>query len=220
MKEESKLEMTNQEPVTPPEPIPRWRLDYNMVSALAISVISLCALVVSIYQTRLLVRQNELANQTAKAQMWPHLEFAAGGNFDDDLVKEIYLNLSNEGTGPAIIEEFFYTYQGASTDSWWPLYDHLFLSDTSLTPAINFTNRPLLKDEIIQVGEKITTLKLVPVQPEKVQEGMEAIWGETQPEITLCYRSVFGDRWEINGRMGGNYKHEQVERCTEMPSFE
>ncbi|MEM6877317.1 MAG: hypothetical protein AAF544_02065, partial [Bacteroidota bacterium] len=45
------------------------------ITTIAVTIISLCALVVSIYQTKLLAEQQELATKAEKAQLWPNLDF-------------------------------------------------------------------------------------------------------------------------------------------------
>ncbi|MEL7160786.1 MAG: hypothetical protein AAFN92_08510, partial [Bacteroidota bacterium] len=104
-------ERTEDKPVLEERPASR-RPDSNMIIAIALAIISLCALIVSIYQTKILVAQQELAVQAEKAQLWPRVEASFGGVFSGTQYTEVAFTLENVGTGPAIIDEFSLFYKG------------------------------------------------------------------------------------------------------------
>ncbi len=75
-------------PATAP-PKNRWPLDQSLVATLALTIISLCALFVSIYQTRVLSQQQEvmaeqqrIMTESAKAQLWPNASFGRYRAYD------------------------------------------------------------------------------------------------------------------------------------------
>lgn len=74
---------TDNDPSTasPPAKKKSWSADQSLIATLALAVISLCALFVSIYQTRVLSMQQEvmaeqqrIMMESAKAQLWPNIE--------------------------------------------------------------------------------------------------------------------------------------------------
>ena len=109
-------------PLEEAAPAPRWKswtTDHSLIATIALSVISLCALIVSIYQARVLSSQQrameaqqEIMIQNAKAQLWPSLQIGLSVNGLGEQGVELDLELGNSGTGPAIIEGLQVAFRG------------------------------------------------------------------------------------------------------------
>lgn len=200
----------------PPEstPYPRAstgnrQANVNLVIAIALAIISLCALVVSIYQTRILVDQQRLATKAEKAQLWPRIEANFGGFYSGNSYREVYFTIENVGTGPAIIESFELRYQGKVCTSWQQLY--LLLrgdQEGDLMDGISMVNQNPAKD-VLKVGEELTLFRLVPSKPDSILTVMKAFESPESISYSLCYRSVFDDYWSINGPLIENLVAEE-----------
>jgi len=70
----------------------------NKAITFAAIFVSICALFVSIYQTRILSQQKD-------ASVWPYLRF--GHSYGQDY---FYMTVENSGVGPAIIDDMKYIY--------------------------------------------------------------------------------------------------------------
>lgn len=75
------------------------------------TIVSVCALVVSLTQTY-------YQHKYLHAAVWPHLQATAHRNEDKDTTKSsLIIILMNKGVGPAIIESVSYSYKGKKIDS-------------------------------------------------------------------------------------------------------
>ena len=70
----------------------------NKAITFAAIFVSICALFVSIYQTRILSQQKD-------ASVWPYVRY--GPSYGENY---FYVTVSNDGVGPAIIDEMKYIY--------------------------------------------------------------------------------------------------------------
>ena len=176
----------------------RWRnIDRTLLSTVALAIISLCALFVSIYQTRVLALQQQIMTKSAKAQAWPNIEVSSINNGSINVLK---FAIANTGTGPAIIENVSVRYDGANLRSWWDLWHLNILPDTipqSLGTISTISNR------VIQAGEQYDFLVIDNNRPllEYIYKDMRAGKG---PIVTVCYKSVFDDHWLLKTRIGAS----------------
>ncbi|MEO0732135.1 MAG: hypothetical protein AAFZ52_04835 [Bacteroidota bacterium] len=176
---------------------PRHRPDANVVIAIALAIISLCALIVSIYQTKILVAQQELAVKAEKAQLWPRVEANFGGFFMQGQYTRVYFTLENVGTGPAIIEDFSLRYQGQDCISWIDLY-HRMVGEEKPLGDVTFVNL-FPTDAVLQAGEELTIFRIEPNAPDTLLPVLQQFGQEGLIDVAFCYRSVFGDRWSVRG---------------------
>ncbi|MEM8582672.1 MAG: hypothetical protein AAGF87_00315 [Bacteroidota bacterium] len=177
---------------------------FQAITAIAVTIISLCALVVSIYQTKLLSEQQALSTKAEKAQLWPYLNITAQMSVGVNGYKSLALVAVNEGVGPAIIDEFSILFEGENIGLWINALEMAFgeekASDLEAELALT-TNNPLMKGQVIRAGEQIKLFSVEPLEPGGFAEGFELFTGDRQPTFKVVYRSVFDDKWQIESRM-------------------
>ncbi|WP_461104092.1 hypothetical protein [Spirosoma koreense] len=81
---------------------PRQRINLELLLGISATFLSLAALIVSIFQTK-------IAREQQQASVWPYLQ--AGGSHEED---DFTLTVVNNGVGPALIKKVGYTYKGVS----------------------------------------------------------------------------------------------------------
>ena len=193
-------ETTEQPPVdnsAAPPPQNRWPLDQSLVATIALTVISLCALFVSIYQTRVLSQQQEvmaeqqrIMTESAKAQLWPNVEIGRNRGYEDGVtISMLDFTIANTGTGPAIIEGATVQYEGKYAKNWEGLFKLMNLPDTVST----LKNDAPISSGVLPTGEFRTILGLSANQP--LMEYVGRVVDNESFTITICYRSVFNDYW-------------------------
>ena len=99
-------------PVLPAAP-PRRRINPEMWTAASAVVIGVCALLVSIYQARLMHEQQELMQQEQRATVWPYLDL--GTSYSGDALR---LMVFNNGVGPARVQGVSASFEGRPLASW------------------------------------------------------------------------------------------------------
>jgi len=87
--------------------------DPQTIIAIGVTVISLCALFLSLMQTRIMQQEQKLQQEYYRTSVWPRLQLAMtkGHNPKDGSIARLSLNLSNNGVGPAIITDVKVTYK-------------------------------------------------------------------------------------------------------------
>lgn len=182
--------------------------DYYLVSTVSLAVISLCALIVSIYQTNVLSGQQEVMNEqqvimrsqqelmqtNAKAQLWPRLRVGFDQSYEGTELKNLEFIIFNEGTGPALVEYIAIGYNGAYATSWYNLWNAANIPD--FIPR-TITNQ-LINNRVIQAGERYTFLSLSE-NPALMEVVLSDIKSGQGLEMILCYQSVFDEHWLIEG---------------------
>ncbi len=202
-------EETNDQPgidnTTTAAPKNRWPLDQSLVATVALTVISLCALFVSIYQTRVLSQQQEvmaeqqrIMTESAKAQLWPNVGVGRSRSYDREgmNLESLEFTIGNAGTGPAIIESASVQYEGKYARSWGELFRLTDYPDTLSTVR----DDALISRRVIPANEASTFLGLSQNQP--LMEHMNRIIDNEGFTITICYRSVFNDYWLREQKFG------------------
>ena len=199
---------------------PTWTTDHSLIATLTLAVISLCALVVSIYQTRVLSGQQQVMEaqqtimiETAKAQLWPNLAMGLHVEQSYGRVTSLTLNLSNLGTGPAILEDIRVFYDGEAMRDFDHLWQTIGRPDT-MRVSLGWST---ISNRTIQPGEEIAFLRF----NESIGLAnlfMEAVNDGRSPTFYLCYRSVFGDHFQLEVKYddGGFDVAREVDDC-ELP---
>ena len=180
------------------------RIDHVLLSTVALTVISLCALFVSIYQTRVLSLQQEvMAEQqhimleTAKAQLWPNVEVGKNRGYKDGKIDLLEFTIANTGTGPAVIENVTVQYQEQYARSWGELFDLIRLPDSIPRTSDNAS----INGRVLQSGHFSTFLSMSNY-PALMEYMNQVVTKDEGIIITICYRSVFHDYWEIETKYG------------------
>ena len=149
---------------------------FSMIAML----VSIIALLVSIYEARILNAQNE-------ASVWPYIDKSMSIVTDTSTVS-IQLTIQNKGVGPAIINSS----QISINDTVYTEYDKALdavIRQFSVEELRNLVFTPSL-NSVISPGEEQTLFVL------ELKAPQEGIWSFL-PRLDLCYCSVFDRCWEM-----------------------
>ncbi len=207
-------ETPEQPPVNNAAPAPKkgWTLDQSLLATVALSIISLGALIVSIYQTQVLSQQQEvmagqqqimaeqqrIMTESAKAQLWPNVGVGRYRSYDSEgrNLDSLEFTIGNNGTGPAIIESATVQYEGKYAKSWGKLFRLTKYPDTLSTIVYNGS----ISRRVLPANSSSRVLGLSENQP--LMEHIGRIIDNEGFTITICYRSVFDDYWLYEQKYG------------------
>jgi len=164
------------------------------VIAIGVTIISLCALIVSVQQTQIMKEERELMREHSRKSVWPRIEWGTmkSENPIDKSVEKFAISLTNSGIGPAIITDVRITYKGTITHNWWDLFRHQEIPDTINT---NISNRSF-NNKIVKVGETIEILNL-DHNPSLANAFYQRLKGM---KIEIYYESIYEERWKYDGQ--------------------
>ncbi|MEM7160892.1 MAG: hypothetical protein AAF487_00495 [Bacteroidota bacterium] len=163
--------------------------DPEYIIALGVTIISLCALVVSVQQTRIMKEERELMREYSRASVWPRLEFGLSkGHGEDGRINKFAFTLSNSGVGPAIITDVKVMYNGEIASDWWNLFEMQEIPDSIETYITNES----FNDRIIKIGELREVLNL-DNNPDLANALYYSMQGVT---IDIYYESIYGEKWK------------------------
>lgn len=162
-----------------------------MFVGLAALLVSVCAVIVSIYGAA-------LDRQAARASVWPHVELSlsvgdTGAIFD----------LMNTGVGPAQIHFIQFTVSGRPADGWRTVFAAI-LDKAPTAYAISTAS-----ERVLPAGGQIRLLHLP----------REALPPDFMTRLTrigarICYGSAFDERWQLDiPRLTGRSKTSDVMQC-------
>lgn len=164
--------------------------DPQMIIALCVVVISVCALFVSIYQSVIMREQQDLMLEQMKAADWPRLVAGLSSSTQNEKVSRLEIIISNKGNGPAIIEGVMLTIDSTAYPEW----------DFFLNQLINGREIPYsysnhqLNNTVLLPGEEVPILSFND-NTELAQVFYDQI---TRMGLQVCYRSVYHDFWKLS----------------------
>ncbi len=154
-----------------------------MLIALSAVVISVCALVVSIYEVRIMRSEQRLS-------AFPYLsisKFYSGKGFG--------LRVKNSGTGLALIKSYKIRAGDNYFQSWQEVIDHYAPEGHSINYGIMSTNG--LQDEVLTPNEEVILFEV------QWTEESRALSQEVDDlEIRVCYASLLEDYWVVKSDKG------------------
>ncbi|MEL6863297.1 MAG: hypothetical protein AAFP19_02710 [Bacteroidota bacterium] len=154
------------------------KLNMNLIIASTAVVISLCALVVSIQEVRLMRSQQ-------KVSLFPYLTISEFYNSEG-----FGIRIKNNGTGLAKINSFQVFNDQQYFDTWLQVADAYSLEEDTINYGIMQSNG--IKDEIITPNEKVV---LVYLDWTKATRDLPSRL--TDLNIKICYSSLLNDYWLI-----------------------
>jgi hypothetical protein len=173
-----------------------WRDPQNVI-AVGVTLISVCALIVSITQTRVMIRQSDLMDVQARSSVLPILKLATSKAFDPDTGQLVKFRISatNYGVGPASIDDVYVEYKGEAVQDWGDLFNRFNINDTIPT----YVDNSNLNKSIIQAGESVAILDLT----ENILLGraIHELIGNIQ--VKVLYSSIYGDQFEWRNTSDG-----------------
>ena len=165
--------------------------DPQNIIALGVTLISVCALIVSIKQTQIMSEERNMSFEQAKASVWPRLDI--GPNYsmsdEDDSIEKFSLILNNGGIGPAIITQVRVYYEDEIVNDWWELFSYFNLPDTL---NISIANADF-HNSIIKIGEERTVLDL----NENLPIAQAFFDHQSKITIEIFYESIYKERWKL-----------------------
>lgn len=172
----------------------RFFRDPQNIIAVGVTVISLCALIVSLIQTSLLHEERELIREQARASVWPYLEFSLeqGQDLNDKNINHFVFTLTNNGVGPAIITDVKMSYNDVIVNSWWKLFDLQGIPDS----IDRYISHRGFNSMVIQAGKTVEVLNLdinLPLANAFYQR-LKGFYFE------IYYESIYGEKWMFNGK--------------------
>lgn len=140
-------------------------------------IIALCALMISIITAFTSIYSAYVDRAYAKASVWPRLELGKSSS-DRDLYFNI--NVTNSGTGPAIIKYAKLSYKGEYIKRWADieLFDNLTQSH--------------IGTRVISPQQQILPIQYKGDNFEKIMDAYKHI------NFELCYCSIYEECWVIN----------------------
>ncbi len=147
--------------------------------------IGIIAILINIITVSVYLYQAHIMQQQQHASAWPYIEWLPSFNEET-----YYVEISNNGIGPAIINDVRLEYDGERIES----IDSLFvkLLGTSYFPHLNST----IKNRVLPAGK---SLRLFQINDRK-WAGQVFVAMQKQPFIlTICYSSIYGDSWRSTG---------------------
>jgi hypothetical protein len=183
-----------------------WNIEI-MVGIMA-TIVSLCALIVSVTQTRIMREQQY-------AQVWPNLTYGVWKtNTFPDSTAEFEFHLNNKGVGPAIIKDVKMVYKGEIFEDQdrYRLFQKM-IKDTS---QILFGFGSVEKNKVMLAGEDHTMWGFG--RSKNTHKIINEIWTsrhEGYLDIVICYQNIYGKTWILHN---GN-ETEECKNCTEMQKY-
>ncbi len=164
--------------------------DPQNIIAIGVTFISLCALIVSAIQTKVLIEERELMREYSRASVWPHIEIGQdkSQNKNDGSINLLHFTLRNSGVGPAIITDVKVSYRDSIAHNWWHLFKIMGIPDS----IEQYIGNVHFNGKVIPIGENITILNLdnnLPLANEffKRQKGLS---------MQVYFKSIYGEQWK------------------------
>jgi len=181
----------------PPIPKSIFRDPQNII-AMGVTVISLCALLVSLMQTSIMREERELLREHSRASVWPRIELgmSKAHHPDNGSITHFSFRLTNSGIGPAIITDVKMTYKDKIATDWWHLFQLQEIPDSIKTTI----NNAVFNKRIIKIGETFEVLNLEDNLP-LAQAFFDRFSKDKKGDllIEIYYKSIYGEQWKYNG---------------------
>jgi hypothetical protein len=173
----------------------RWFSNSQNIIAIGVTLIGVCALIVSIMQTRIMSEQRTLMYKQAKAEAWPRLDIASTMSFGSisRKIEGYSLGIGNAGVGPAIIKHVRVTYKGVVVKNWKDLFENFQVPD-SIKKNYDYST---IGKRILKIGQDVIFLDLKSNLP-LAQAFYE---NSNEIEFEIIYESIYGDKWLLTSNL-------------------
>ena len=168
-----------------------WYRQPETFIAFAALIVSVSAVVVGVYEA-------SLQRAHDRAEVWPHLELET---FVEPKGASVYLE--NTGIGPGIVQSMVVTVDGHPERNW----DEV-VAALEGHPGTPYANTSAV-DHALPAGQRIALLS---IDRANLPSGFWPWIGRLG--ITVCYRSVFDERWQLaSSHLGVRTSLRAVDRC-------
>lgn len=162
-----------------PEPDTRRRLNTDLIVSGAAIFISLCTLVVLLYEARIMREQQ-------RASVWPYIELAVGsGN------QGFHVVTHNQGIGPARIRSLRAFVDGTPVRTWDAMFDSLGVETGSW-------GNDLTNGRVIPGQSGLPTLRAAGA--ERAARLIDAYFDDQRLAFEVCYCSIYDECWRVVSR--------------------
>ncbi len=158
------------------------KINSQNILAVSVMLVSITAVIVAIFQAKIMKEQQEIMHKDFEASLWPHIEL--GYNYNPQ--KHFEITVTNNGVGPAIIEEVQIK-RGDEYLKTWDDIMNLIKADTSIQFGVSNSG---IMGTVISSGED---RKFFAVYGDTVAQALFEIYNEL--EFTICYKSVYDSYW-------------------------
>jgi hypothetical protein len=146
--------------------------------------------------------QADATRKIQRSETWPYVSYGTS-NSTPDGKPEIFLNLTNNGVGPARLEAMEFLYNGKPMPNPREFLRQCCAGDSKFA----FMSAPVTG--VLRPGEKTDFIRLAKT------EGNAAIWNKLDAErwkivVRSCYCSIFDDCWVSDNRQK---RPESVKAC-------
>lgn len=171
-------------------PAPKRRINIELLLGVSATFLSLAALVVSIFQTK-------IAREQQQASVWPHLQ-ADYSKTDNEFV----WNIINNGIGPAIIRSVAVHYRGREyRDAYQLMNEQIQLFDKNTknhkTVHVNLFYGGVFPGNVIKADGELTLGRLS--ENEGIADSMARVIRDSTYHFIVNYSDVYGNCWQLDG---------------------
>ena len=163
-------------------------LNQRPVIAIMATVVSICALCVSLYQT-------QLSRQQQLAAVWPYLSIGGYGTANGN--KQSWgVRVVNNGLGPAIIESVTVRYAG-QVQPFQVFTDSLYAKNVRLDAlkSLNYAVDEIKRGEVIAAGSTVEWISFELDFSKKLPGNPSTLQFLPNLEMLIQYTSLYGERW-------------------------
>lgn len=179
------------------------------------TILALSALVLSVASMIIAIQNHHAMKELVTANSWPYLQhdFSNVGNNGDAVV---LLSVANAGVGPALIEKFTVSYQGAPIKDTADLLRHCCVKDAGELQTLRaHLITGYMNGRAIAAKDSANFLKMQKPDQEPLLKWWDALDRARRLVSTaVCYRSVLGDRWITTS---DDFRPRQVDSCDALP---
>ncbi|WP_421830457.1 hypothetical protein [Larkinella sp.] len=165
---------------------PKKSINIELLLGLSATFLSVAALIVSIFQTR-------IAREQQQASVWPYVQVTS-----NHLDNNFELLLKNNGVGPALIKKVEFSYRGKSESSHTRLLNHIVNTETlqdSVRKAGRFWNA-VVPGDVVKAGDQIELYKAV--NSGYLAEFLGQVTGDSTFQFRITYSDVYGKCWLLD----------------------
>jgi hypothetical protein len=181
------------------------RIAMSNVGSIVAVAVSVFALALGAYQTRLMQSQ-------ARASVWPYLSI--GYTYSSNTDKDAFIwTVNNNGVGPAKVESVVLTLDDKPMKNWEEVFGVLGVTSASLSTAMSS-----LGGEVIPPNtNRETTIQPIKINERSVAKLFKA--AEHRFRMDVCYCSVYDECWIAHWQKA---RVDPVDRCEApaLPQFQ
>lgn len=162
-------------------PLIKKPLTTDTVIAIAATVTSICALIVTLYQTKL-TREQQLKS------VWPYLIISQQTDEKGGTV-----TVSNNGVGPAIIQRVELQYDGKAYKAMSSVVWDMFRKKGRSAESVSFGQTSITKGDVIPQGQTIYWMTV------NGKDDNAYFWQQIQQvKGRILFQSIYGEQWWSN----------------------